>query len=248
MKLAETYYRRQDFSNAQTQFELLTRESPKAPSAEKALFFAAESAMQSMGAQSLDRALVLLDEVVKKNGELKWAARNQQAVIERKLGKPQDAATLYEEVLRGDAPAPEKREALCGKADILAEAGGTDPANYQRAIEVYDQLAGQKDVPSHWRNQALFKKGMCLEKMGDRANALATFYKIIEDETRPDRPREFFWFYKAGFNAARLLEDDSRWEPAAGVYQKLASAGGARSDEAKSRLGRLRLEHFLLEQ
>jgi tetratricopeptide (TPR) repeat protein len=248
MKLAETYYRRQDFSNAQTQFELLTRENPNAPFAEKALFFAAESAMQSMGAQSLDRALVLLDEVVKKNGELKWAARNQQAVIERKLGKPQDAATLYEEVLRGDAQAPEKREALCGKADILAEAGGADPANYQRAIEVYDQLAGQKDVPSHWRNQALFKKGMCLEKAGDRANALATFYKIIEDETRPDRPREFFWFYKAGFNAARLLEDDSRWEPAASVYQKLASAGGARSDEAKSRLSRLRLEHFLLDQ
>ena len=60
--------------------------------------------------------------------------------------------------------------------------------------------------------------------------------------------REFFWYYKAGFNAARLLEDDSKWQPAAVVYQKLASAGGARSDEAKSRLSRLRLEHFLWEQ
>ena len=79
-------------------------------------------------------------------------------------------------------------------------------------------------------------------------NALATFYKIIEDEGRPDRQREFFWYYKAGFNAARLLEEDSKWQPAAVVYQKLASAGGARSDEAKSRLSRLRLEHFLWEQ
>ena len=87
------------------------------------------------------------------------------------------------------------------------------------------------DVPPHRRNQALFKKGICLEKLGDRENALATFYKIIEEETRPDRrQREFFWFYKAGFNAARLLEDDSHWEPAAVVYQKLASAGGARSE------------------
>ena len=248
MKLAETYYRQQDFPNAQTQFQILAQENPKSPFTEKALFFAAKAATQSMGTQSLDRALVLLDEVVKKNGELKWAARNEQAAIERKLGKPQDAATLYEEVLRGDAKSEEKREALCGKADILYESGATERENYRRAIELYDQLAIQKDAPPHWRNQALFKKGICLEKLNERENALATFYKIIEEESRPDRPREFFWYYKAGFNAARLLEDDSKWQPAAVVYQKLASAGGARSDEAKSRLSRLRLEHFLWEQ
>jgi TolA-binding protein len=249
MKLAETYYRQQDFSNAQTQFQILAQENPRGPFTERALFFAAKSATQSMGGQTLDRALVLLDEVVKKNGELKWAARIEQAVIERRLGKAGDAATLYEEVLAGNAKPEEKREALCGKADILYEAGQNDRENYKRAIEIYDQLAAQKDAPAHWRNQALFKKGICLEKLGDRENALATFYKIIEEENRPDRPRrEYFWYYKAGFNAARLLEDASQWQPAAVVYQKLAAAGGTRSDEAKSRLGRLRLEHFLWEQ
>ncbi len=249
MKLAETYYRQQDFPNAQTQFQILAQENPRGPFTERALFFAAKSATQSMAPQSLDRALVSLDEVVKKNGELKWAARNEQAAIERKLGKAQDAATLYEEVLQGNAKPEEKREALCGKGDIFYESGDANPDNYRRAAEVYDQLAGQKDLPPHWRNQALFKKGICLEKVGDRANALATFYQIIEDETRPDRPqREFFWYYKAGFNAARLLEDEAKWQPAAVVYQRLASSGGARSDEAKSRLSRLRLEHFLWEQ
>jgi lipopolysaccharide biosynthesis regulator YciM len=249
MKLAETYYRRQDFPNSQTQFQILAQENPRGPFTERALFFAAKSATQSMAPQSLDRALVLLDEVVKKNGELKWAARNEQAGIERKLGKNQDAATLYDEVLQGNARPEEKREALCGKGDIFYETGETDRANYQRAIEIYDQLAAQKDAPVFWRNQALFKKGICLEKLGDRENSLATFYRIIEEENRPDRPqREFFWYYKAGFNAARLLEDDSKWQPAAVVYQKLATAGGARSDEAKSRLARLRLEHFLWEQ
>jgi TolA-binding protein len=249
MKLAETYYRQQDFPNAQTQFQILAQENPRGPFTERALFFAAKSATQSMASQSLDRALMLLDEVVKRNGELKWTARNEQAAIERKLGKTQDATTLYDEVLQGNAKPEEKREALCGKGDILYEAGEADRENYRRAIEIYDQLAEQKEAPPHWRNQALFKKGICLEKLGERENALATFYKIIEEETRPDRPqREFFWYYKAGFNAARLLEDDSKWQPAAVVYQKLASAGGARSEEAKARLGRLRLEHFLWEQ
>jgi outer membrane protein assembly factor BamD (BamD/ComL family) len=245
MKLAEIYYRRQDFANAQTQFEILAQQNPDSPLGEKALFFAAESAMSSMGAHSLDRAIVLLDEVVRLNGDLKWAARNEEAVIERKLGKPQDALLLYDEVLKGDARPSEKREALCGKGDIFFEMGSSDPKNYRRAIEIYDQLASEKEEPIHWRNQALFKKGLCLEKESDRAGALATFYTVLENDTRPDRPRELFWYYKAGFNAARLLEDDSEWESAATIYQKLAAADGSRSEEARARLSRLRLEHFL---
>jgi TolA-binding protein len=245
MKLAEIYFRHQDFANAQTEFEILARQNPDNPLGEKALFFAAESAMSSMGEHSLDRAIVLFDEVVRSNGPLRWAARNEQAVIERKLGKSNDALVLYDGVLKSDAEPSEKREALCGKGDIFFEMGGSDPSNYQRAIEIYDQLASDKNQPIHWRNQALFKKGLCLEKTRDSAGALATFYKILEDEARPDRRHEFFWYYKAGFNAARLLEDDSKWESAAAIYEKLAAAGGSRSDEAKARLNHLRLEHFL---
>jgi len=245
MKLAEIYYRRQDFANAQTQFEVLARENPDNPLGENALFFAAESAMSSMGERSLDRAIVLFDQVVRLNGALRWPARNEQAIIERKLGKPQDALVLYDEVLKSDAGPPEKREALCGKGDIFFEMGGSHPENYQRALEIYDQLASDKNTPIHWRNQALFKKALCLEKKNDRPGALATFYKVLEDEARPDQRSELFWYYKAGFNAARLLEDDSKWESAVAVYEKLAAAGGSRSEEARARLNRLRLEHFL---
>jgi TolA-binding protein len=245
MKLAELYYRSQDFANAQTQFELIAQQTPDNALGEKALFFAAESAMSTMGEHSLDRAIILFDQVVRQNGALRWAARNEQAVIERRLGKSKDALALYDEVLKSDADAAEKREALCGKGDIFFEMGTTDPANYQRAIELYDQVASVKDEPVHWRNQALFKKGLCLEKKSDRADALATFYKILDEDARPDRRRELFWYYKAGFNAARLLEEDSKWESAAAIYEKLAAAGGSRSDEAKARLTNLRLEHFL---
>src|SRR5437016_4330071 len=245
MKLAELYYRRQDFANAQTQFEIIAQETPDNSIAKRALFVADESALSSMGEHSLDQAIVFFDQVVQKNGSLRWAARNEQAVIERKLGKPKDALALYDEVLKSDAGLSDKREALCGKGDIFLEDGATDPNSYQRAIETYDQLASDKKEPIDWRNQALFKKGLCLEKKSDRAGALATFYEILEDEGRPDRRRELFWYYKAGFNAGRLLEEDSKWESAAAIYDKLAAAGGGRSEEAKARLNNLRLEHFL---
>ncbi|MDQ6764625.1 MAG: tetratricopeptide repeat protein, partial [Verrucomicrobiota bacterium] len=245
LKLAETYFRRQDFTNAQMQFEILAQSNSTSAAAEKAQFFGAESAMRSMGNASLDRALLLFDAVVKRDGEMKWAARNEQAIIERKIGKPQDALTLYDEVLKGNAQTAEKREALCGKGDVYYELGPTDPENYRRALEIYAQLAAQPDGSEHWRNQALFKKGMCQQKLQLPAEALATFYEIIENSGKPERRREFFWYYKAGFNAARLLEEDAKWQPAAAIYEKLAFAGGARSEEAKARLNRLRLEHFL---
>jgi predicted negative regulator of RcsB-dependent stress response len=245
MKLAELYYRRQDFANAQTQFELIAQQDRNDPLSEKALFFAAKSAMLSMSEHTLDHALLLFDQVVQKKGAMRWAARNEEAVIERKLGKPKDALTLYDEVLKSDAGASEKREALCGKGDIFFEAGTTDPSNYQRAIEAYDELAADHDASIHWRHQALFKKGLCLEKKGDRAGALATFYKILEADSSPSERRELFWYYKAGFNAARLLEEDSKWESAVAIYDKLVAAGGNRSEEAKARLNNIRLEHFL---
>jgi outer membrane protein assembly factor BamD (BamD/ComL family) len=248
MKLAETYFRRQDFPNAQTQFELLARANPNGAFAEKALFFAAESAMSSMAPQSLERAIVLLDEVVRKDGELKWTARNEQASIERKLGKDQDALLLYEEVLKNSAKPAERREALCGKGDIYSAAASGNTDNYKRAIEAFDQLAAERETLPHWRNQALFKKAVCLEKLQDRDAALATYYTALEEDARPNRPHEFFWFYKAGFSAARLLEEQEKWQGAAAIYEKLASAGGPRSEEAKTRLSRLRLEHFLWDE
>ena len=248
MKLAEAYYRRQDFANAQTQFELLAQQNPNAALTEKALFFAARSAMSSMGAESLDHALALLDQVVKLNGEMRWTARNEEAAIERRLGKNREALALYDEVLKNDARPAEHREALCGKGDIYYEMGASDTKNYKRAIELYEQLAGEPGVPAHWRNQAEFKKGKALEKLDDKAGALTTYYGVIEEGARPDVQHEFFWFYKAGFNAAHLLEEAKDWKSAVAVYRKLAAVGGTRSDEAKARLTQLRLEHFLWDE
>src|SRR5438477_10603344 len=245
LKLAESHFRRQDFASAQTEFETLAQENPKSALTEQALFLAAQSAMASMASQALDHALELLTQVVAINGEFRWAARNEQAAIERRLGKSQDAQALYDEVLKEDARGAEKREALCGKADIFFEQANANAGNLDRAVGIYDQLANEAANQPHWRNQALFKKGVCLEKESDRAGALATLYRILEFNPSPDRSPEFFWFYKAGFNAARLLEEQQKWEAAAGIYEKLVAANGPRSEEASARLGQLRLEHFL---
>lgn len=245
LKLGEIHFRRQDFANAQTQFEALAQQDPGSSLAEKALFLAAQSAAFTMTPHALDHALDLLAQVIKREGEFRWAARLEQAAVARRLGKLHDAQLLYDEVLKGDARSSEKREALCGKADVLAEEAGQDPANLTLAISTYDQLAAEAANQPHWRNQALFKKAVCQEKQSQPEAALATFYRVLDFDSRPDRAPEFFWFYKAGFDAARLLEAQEKWQSAASIYDRLAGTGGPRSEEAKARLAQLRLEHFL---
>jgi tetratricopeptide (TPR) repeat protein len=113
---------------------------------------------------------------------------------------------------------------------------------------LYDQLAADRDGTSHWRKQALFKKGLCLEKQSNREAALATFYDVLQESGDGGGATELFWLYKAGFSAARLLEDAAKWESAAAIYQKLVALGGARSEEAHQQLDRIRLEHFLWQE
>jgi hypothetical protein len=68
---------------------------------------------------------------------------------------------------------------------------------------------------------------------------------VLKRSTNSDR--EYFWLYKAGFEAARLFEQQERWKSAAGIYEKVAAFEGPRSAEARNRLKQLRLEHYLWE-
>lgn len=68
MKLGQIYFRKEDFSNARNQFELVARQEPDSRFAEGALYLAGQSALKSMNP---DQAILLFDEVARMNGHLK---------------------------------------------------------------------------------------------------------------------------------------------------------------------------------
>ena len=94
-----------------------------------------------------------------------------------------------------------------------------------------------------WRNQALYKKGQGLKNLGRSDEALAAWYDVL-DKTAPDG-RDFFWYYKAGFDAADLFRTQQQWKSAVGIYEKMAKIPGPRAAEAKDRAAQLKLEKFL---
>ncbi len=247
MKLGQLCARAGDHPSAETQFTLLAQEQPVGPYAEAALFLAGQSAMREINVGAVERALTLFDQVVKREGVLKLYARQQQAIVQGKLGKESEAVVLYDALLNA-TPAPElelRSAALCGKGDNLLILGRQDAKQLEAAIATFDQLAVLPGVSPAWRNQALYKKGQSLKNIGRIDEALAAWYDVI-NKTAPDG-RDFFWYYKAGFDAADLVRSQQQWESAVGIYAKMAMVPGPRAVEAKQRAMQLKLEKFLMD-
>jgi tetratricopeptide (TPR) repeat protein len=244
LKLGQVYFRNEDYANAETQFATLARESPTSPYAESALFLAGQSAMKTINTGAIERALELFNQVVKRDGPLKLYARQQQAIVQSGLGKETEAIKLYDIILAAQpAPDPELRYAsLCEKGNNLAILGRKDPTQLEAALAVYDELASS-DAPAAWRNQALYKKASALELLGRASEALLAYYDVLGRGAAEER--EYLWYYKAGFEAARMFEANKEWKSAIGVYEKMAALEGPRSVEARSQIKQLRLEHFI---
>ena len=173
MKLAQVYFRREDFADAEDEFIKLADQQasqlPVGPYTETALFLAGRSAigMGALVAGAVDRALDHFDKVARAGGPLKLYARQEQAAIKQSTGHEDEAIRLYDNILESD-PDPELREAaLCGKGNNLRILGTKgDAQKLEQAVSVFDRLATLPNVAPEWRNQALYNKAKTLEVLG----------------------------------------------------------------------------------
>jgi TolA-binding protein len=241
LKLGELYFRENDFPNAQTQFELVQEDSPDSPLVETALFLAGEAARKSLNSASVDRAISLFEDVYKLGGPLKFQARLEQATTMRQTKHEREAIVLLDDLLTQNPPTDIRYRALDGKGESLFTLAANEPKLYEQAIGAFDALLASEGLPTEWKQQALYQKGKCFEKLGKLDDALSNYYDVLAAEGDGDQ----LWFFRAGFDAAQILEDRRSWSSAAAIYEKLANTRGARAEEAKNRLTRLRLEHFL---
>jgi tetratricopeptide (TPR) repeat protein len=248
MKLGELYLRRKDFANAETQFASLAKGQTEGPLVWTSLYLAGQCASALLNPGSVDRALGYWDRVVQGGGPLNWKARYQQAAVKSRLGEEAEGVVLFDLILAAqNGVDPDlKLSARAGKADAMLalarRAGGTQ----EEAIAEYKRLVETPGVTPQWRNQALYKIGKVLEGRQSLEEALEAFYRVLEAPGSAEAG-EFFWLFKAGFDAARILEGKGQWPDAVALYERLDRMGGPRSTEAKVRARQLRLEHFLWE-
>jgi len=244
MKLGEMLARSGDHRAAWVEFEQVGRDSQDKLLASSALYFAADAAAKSMDPEAVERSIELFEEVAQSDSPLAGRARLDQALIYNLLGRNEEALVLLGR-LAAESENPEIQLAARMKlGDTLFAMGVSDPSRLNEAIAVWESLAREK-ISTPDRNEAITKAATAYEKLGNTDAALSGYYRVVD--TPSEGEPEYFWFYKSGSDAARILEAQGRWEEAMIVYQKLADARGPRSAEAESRVRRLRLENFIWE-
>ena len=248
LKLAESLLSSGDVQSARVEFEQLAFAGSGTESGRRALFLAAQSAARAMDPASLDDSLMLLERVAEHDStdQLVWQARLQQGALKNAQNLPLEALAIYGKILTSNGPDDAIRAAtLMAKADTLHQLGAKDPAQEREALKTWRQLADDPSMSLRWRNQALCKSGLVLEKVGEGDTALACYYQAFKNP-RTDEPEQL-WHDKAAFEAGRLLESRKQWKDAVTLYNQVADEGGPRAEEAKARVSKLRLENFLWE-
>ncbi len=244
LKLGEVYFRRGNYLSAQSNLEQAAMARPGSPLAEKAQFLAAQAASRLLSEAGTEQALEHYNDVAQASGPLAFRARLAQALLLNALNRPQEAIPVLDSIVSSNADESLRFAALIEKGDTYFLLGNSDPSSYKEAIAAW-RLAAEPNVPPRWRNQALVKIGAASEKLGELPAALASYHSVLsaKNETEP----EYFWFYKAGFDAARILEDQNKAAEAIEIYERLAATEGPRAEEARQRINRLRLDNFLWE-
>jgi tetratricopeptide (TPR) repeat protein len=192
----------------------------------------------------MEEAIEVFEQVVKSGGPLALRVRLAQASFSTR--------STTQRGTRGPRPDLESKPdpnlryaAVIEKGDTLFSQGAQDTTNYKTAIATWRQIADDPNVPKIWSHQALAKMGAAYEKLGNTDAALDCYYGVFSQGQKGGP--EFFWFYRAGFDAGRLLESQRLWKEAIAVYEKIASVEGPRAEEARERVNRLRLENFIWE-
>jgi tetratricopeptide (TPR) repeat protein len=245
LKLGEILFNIGDFVNSRREFELASSDQRRRS---LALFLAARSAVRSMEDSAIEDAISIFEEVAQADDSpLASLARREQAEVHNLKGRHDEAVLLYDEILKREQDPTARVAALLGKARSLFAAGAYKSLRYNEAIATFDLVKADESATSSERDEAKYMRARCFERLGDGASALEAYYGTIEPRESQADDDSLFWRYKAGFDAARLLEAGKRWDSAIKIYEGLAALDGPRAEEAAERVKQLRLEHFLWE-
>ncbi|QIF01712.1 outer membrane protein assembly factor BamD [Roseimicrobium sp. ORNL1] len=255
MKVAQAYYRREEYARAVAEFETLAEEHADSPYADVAIFFAGKAAMAQLTPAGLEKAIGLWAELVARESPLASEARRQQAVAKRRQGKEDEALSVIDALL-SSKPAPEgdaRFDLIMEKGELLVLLARKDPKNLDDAASVFRSVVEDKNASRAWRQRAGILLAQCHQQAGRRSAALEACFDVLEAGLSPQTamqlsPQDRVWIFRAGFMAIELLEGQKQWEAAARLADRLAKIGGERSDEAAQRAERLRLEHLIWEK
>ncbi len=252
MRIAEIHFREGDYVAARAQFERVANDFPESEYADEALLFAGRVAVLTKTREGTEKALALWQELVVRGSPLTPLARRNQAQVRLRGQRHDLAIQLLDDVI--DATPPPAPDLLVSclllKGEALYVLSKDDPESATLAIETLRAARETPGASTAAIAESLFREGKAFEALGEMTSALNCFHEVVAAPRKPLEPGEtpeFRFFYAAGFECIRLLEERGRpvdIDAAIAIADKLAATSGPRSDDARKYAQRLRLEHF----
>jgi TolA-binding protein len=144
------------------------------------------------------------------------------------------------------------------QAEMLYSLADSKPEAIEKAAALFRDLAANEKAPAAEREKARYRLAKAYEKLaqaaaGDKArehqkNAIQEYLNIVyqyDADVRAGKVRDWYYFARAGADAARLLVLNEQYLEAARLYERLAAAGIPESKEAAENARRIRAAHGL---
>ncbi|WP_411828071.1 tetratricopeptide repeat protein [Luteolibacter sp. AS25] len=254
--LGKTLFKTGNYNDARLILEKLATAEAGTQRGQAALLLAARSAALGATEQSREEALVLFDKTIETDGPLTALAKLEKARLNISLNRLEVAIESLTEAYRSISPEnPVRLPTGLLLAEAIYAQGDSNPENLGKTLKIYDELLESTPENSSRNFRIQYLRGLTLERLPapespakTRVNeALATYFSVLDRPADPP-PAEWEWFYKSGFRALLILEDQERWQAAISLAEKIASFGGPRTEDAATRARQLRLKHMVWEE
>lgn len=227
-------------------YEELLEDFPESELADPARMLSAQAAF-SVGTEAAEnRAFQRYQELISSEGPLASEAALERASL--RIDRGEFVITLQELeplLIKKNLSTRDERRILVLTAKAAANANQTE-----KALEYYNTLLTQEDLPPVWFNQAAFLKGQLLEVLERPIEALEAYNKVIYLNLDPDKTSELEWKYHddcALKGALPLLERLGKWKAAYETALRVSKSGGPSAERAAQRAKRIQLDKQLFD-
>ncbi len=244
----QAFFRNGQQNQARRLLTKFTNEKPESPLSPYALYYASLAARLEGTPQSQQEAIALFEKVIKTKSPIQKEASLQLADLHRSLNQLDKAQDILTKIYTPNPRSALDRDIAMNLASTYHDLGTTDPLNYPKAIDIYNGILSDPVISDFWKNRVNYRKANTYQHMGDNLKAEETYYSVVNVDTKKKPITEWTWYYRCGFNAIAMLEEQANPKGAIAIAKKLAKSGGPRAAEAAERSRQLEMKYMIWQE